>query len=498
MIPDHLTILIVIIPLLGAYTTLLAGWVKRRFCFPIAMVTICIQFCISLALLYQVMKTGPLHYNLGNWLPPWGIEYVIDPLNGFVLVVLLFLSLLCCMYSKRSIVAEIEEKKIVGFYTVFLLLVAGVCGIAVTGDLFNLYVFLEISSLAAYALVASGREKKALFASFNYLIMGSVSACFILIGIGHLYIATGTLNMADLARLLPPLYGSPLIQSAFIFFIVGLSIKTALFPLHLWLPDAYSYAPSAVSALIATVMSKMGVYALIRILFTVFTPAFIIMEIPIMELFCWIAAIAIIVGSVLAITQTDLKMMLAYSSISQMGYILLGIGIANSVAMTGGILHILNHAVMKGCLFMVAGAIIYATGLRTIDDLKGISRTMPLTAAAFFIAAASMIGIPPTVGFMSKWFIALGALESGQWFFVVIILASSLLTAIYFWRVFEYMYFREPDMARQAAVAGANDPPASMLVPILILAAACILCGIFVAVPLEVIEPSVTRLLGGN
>ena len=497
MIADHLPVLVVVLPLVGAFVTLLAGWADRRLCLPIAMATTVIQFCISLLLLYQVMQTGPLHYNLGNWLPPWGIEYVIDQLNGFVLVVILFLCVLTCLYSHRSIPSEIDEKKIPAFYTVLLLLVTGVCGIAVTGDLFNLYVFLEISSLAAYALVALGREKRSLVSSFTYLVMGSVSACFILLGIGHLYIVTGTLNMADLARVLPPLYGSTVVQSAFVFFIIGLSIKTALFPLHLWLPDAYRYSPSAVTVLLSTVVSKIGVYALIRILFTVFTPAFIIFEIPVMEIFCWIAAVAIIGGSVLAIAQTDLKRMLAYSSVSQMGYILLGIGIADNLAVTGGILHILNHAVMKGCLFMIAGAFIYTSGIRSIEDLRGIARTMPLTAAAFVIAAASMIGIPPTVGFMSKWFIALGALESGQWIFVLVILASSLLTAIYFWKVIEYMYFREPGTRCAEAVSTARDPPAGMLVPVLILAAACVFFGIFVSIPLEIIEPFVTGILGG-
>jgi len=498
MITEHFPILVIVIALVAAYTTFLAGWIDRRYCYPIALGTIAVQFSISLYLLWEVVTTGTIHYDLGNWLPPWGIEYVIDRLNAYVLVILLLLALLACVYSKRSIEKEIEEKKTVSFYVVFLLLVAGVCGITVTGDIFNLYVFLEISSLAAYTLIASGREKRGFVASFNYLVMGSISACFILLGIGHLYVATGTLNMADLARLLPPLYGSTLIHTAFVFFIVGLSIKTALFPLHIWQPDAYTHAPSVVSVLISTIVAKMGVYATIRILFSVFTVGFIIDYFPIMDMFSWIAAISIIAGSVLAIAQRDMKRMLAYSSISQMGYILLGIGIANEVAMTGGILHILNHAVMKGCLFMVVGAIIYKTGLRNIDDFKGISKKMPYTSAAFFIAAASMIGIPPTVGFMSKWYLALGALEAGQWIFVAVILASSLLTAIYFWRIFEYAYFRDSDAHDPHTPVSVDEVPAGMLTPMLVLAAACILFGLFAIVPLSIIEPVVATLLGGG
>lgn len=498
MITEHFPILVIVIALVAAYTTLLAGWVDRRYSFPIALGTIAVQFAISLYLLWEVVTNGTIHYNLGNWLPPWGIEYVVDRLSAYVLVILLLLSLLCCIYSKRSIANEIEEKKTVGFYVVFLLLVAGVCGIAITGDIFNLYVFLEISSIAAYTLVAAGRERRGFMASFNYLVMGSVSAGFILLGIGHLYVATGTLNMADLARLLPPLYDSTLIHTAFVFFIVGLSIKTALFPLHMWQPDAYTYAPSVVSALLSTIVAKMGVYATIRILFSVFTVGFIVDYLPIMEIFAWVAAVAIIAGSVLAIAQYDMKRMLAYSSVSQMGYILLGIGIANSVAMTGGILHILNHAVMKGCLFMVAGAIVYRTGVRNIDDFKGIAKKMPYTSAAFFIAAASMIGIPPTVGFMSKWYLALGALDAGQWIFVTVILASSLLSAVYFWRIFEYAYFRAEEGHDPHAPGAVDDAPASMLAPMLVLAAACVLFGLFVIVPLSIIEPVVMTLLGGG
>ncbi|KUG18999.1 MAG: monovalent cation/H+ antiporter subunit D family protein [Methanomicrobiaceae archaeon] len=495
MISAHFPVLVVVLPLIAAFTAFLAGWADRRYCYPIAAAAIAVQLAISLDILREVLAGGTVRYFLGNWPPPWGIEYVIDRLNAYVLVILLLLSLLCCIYSKRSIGREIDPEKTVGFYVVFLLLVAGVCGIAVTGDIFNLYVFLEISSIAAYTLVASGRRRKGLLAGFNYLIMGSVSAGFILLGIGHLYVATGTLNMADLARLLPALYDSTIIHTAFVFFIVGLSIKTAIFPLHIWLPDAYTQAPSAVSALISTVVSKMGVYATIRILFSVFTVGFIVDYLPIMEIFAWVAAFAIIAGSVLAIAQYDMKRMLAYSSVSQMGYIMLGIGIANSIAMTGGILHILNHALMKGCLFMVAGAIIYQTGLQNIDDFKGLAERTPCTCAIFFIAALSMIGIPPTVGFMSKWYLALGAVEAGQWIFVAVILASSLLNAVYFWRVFEYAYFRHADADLPAREK--RELPATMLAPMIVLAAGCVLFFFFVSIPLAIIEPVVAALLGG-
>ena len=256
MISEHLPILAVVLPLVGALTVLLAGWAKRKYCYPVAVAVLTLQFGLSLAILREVLGGGTIHYYLGDWAPPWGIELVVDHLSAYVLAILVFLSLLSCIYAKRSMGGEIDPKKTVAFYVMFLLLVVGVCGITVTGDIFNFYVFLEISSIAAYTLVASGRERKGLLAGFNYLIMGTISACFILIGIGHLYVVTGTLNMADLARLLPPLYDSTIIHVAFIFFIVGLSIKTALFPLHTWLPDAYSHAPSAISVLISTEIGR--------------------------------------------------------------------------------------------------------------------------------------------------------------------------------------------------------------------------------------------------
>ncbi len=491
----QLPVLILVVPIIGALLILLAGKVNRLFAYPITLATISFQFTASLLILSAVMSGGTIHYYLGGWAPPLGIELVIDAFNSFVLVVILFLSLLIAVYAREGAALDIPPEKTVSFFVVFQLLVTGLCGMTVTGDIFNLYVFLEIASIATYTLVASGRNPRSLIAGFNYLVLGSIAAGFIVLGIGYLYVATGTLNMGELAAMLPASYGLATVHAAFLFLMIGFSIKVAFFPLHLWLPDAYTESPSVVTILIATTTSKVTAYAMIRVIFSVFTPQYITESFPVTEVILIIAAIAIIAGAVLAIAQDNLKRMLAYSSISQMGYIMFAIGIANQIALEGGILHIMAHAVMKGCLFMVAGLIIYRTGITGINKMSGLSRTMPLTCAAFALAGASMIGIPPTIGFMSKYYLVLGAVEAGQYLAAAVLLIGSLLAVVYIWRVIEIMYFGDH---HENTLHSGFEAPLSMLVPVLILAASCLLLGIFVDIPLEIIGPAVTLLLGGS
>jgi multicomponent Na+:H+ antiporter subunit D len=503
MLVEQFPVLVIVISLISAFTIFVAGWINKKLCWLISTVTILLQLILASFILYHVLTVGPIHYRLGGWMPPWGIEYVIDALNAYVLIVVLSLSLLCAIYSKRSIEQELPHK-IVPFYTVFQLLITGLCGIIVTGDIFNMYVFLEISSLAAYALIASAGGR-ALKASFVYLIMGSIGACFFLLGIGFLYATTGSLNIVDLPRLLQPLYGNRLVQVAFVFFAVGLSIKIALFPLHTWQPDAYTFAPSAASAIIAATMSKVSIYALIRVIYSVFTLDFITSFVGVDIAICWIAALGIIAGSLLAIMQHNLKRMLAYSSVSQMGYIVLGIGLSpiSTWGLIGALAHISNHAIMKGCLFLAAGAFIYKYGLRDIRDFKGLGKKMPYTSAAFTIAAISMIGVPPSTGFVTKLFLIFASLQATDVFldsayiFVGVLLLSSLLNLVYFWRVIERMYFikeEELDGGEREAEA-----PLSMLIPMLLLAVLCIFVGILwlTEIPLPLIGDTLSELGAG-
>jgi len=472
-------ILIILVPLISAFLVPIIGWWRKGLCYPLVIAALSLSVLSCIVTLHMVMDQGTVHYYLGNWDPPWGIEYVIDHLNAFVAIIVSVISLMIAIASRRSVEQELP-KKIVYFYCLFLLQVTGLLGIVVTGDMFNLYVFLEIASLAGYALIAIG-EDGAPFASFTYMIYGTIGACFYLLSVGYLYVITGSLNMADLSGILPDLYHSKVVLMAFAFFIVGVGLKMALFPLHVWLPDAYTYAPSAVSALVAPLMTKVGAYVMIRIIFTVFKPYFFLELIPATIILSWVAIIAILFGCILALGQTDLKRMLAYVLIAEVGYIALGVGLANRAGLTGAILHILNDALMMACLFLVVGAIMYKVGLRNIHQFRGLHRKMPITMAALTVTALSVIGIPPTCGFFSKWYLVLGAIDANRWFAAAILLISSLFNAILFFRVIENVYFEPAAYARNGGEheeISLDEAPLTMLIPILILTAGILSLGI--------------------
>jgi multicomponent Na+:H+ antiporter subunit D len=461
---EQIPILIVIIPLISSFLCPLIGLWRKEACHGWVVFSLSLSVLASINTLLSVIQSGSVRYHLGNWNPPWGIECVIDHFGAFMVVIISTMSLLAAVYGKKTIEKELPGRTIY-FYTVFLLLVTALLGIAITGDVFNLYVFLEVASLAGYALIAVGKDK-APVASFRYIVMGTIGACFYLIGIGYLYIVTGSLNMEDLRLLLPPLYANRVVQTAFVFMFIGFGIKIAFFPLHTWQPDAYTYAPSAVSVIISTAMAKTSVYALIRIIFSVFTLNFVTGFAAVFDIICWISVIAMIFGSVYAIAQNNLKKMLAYSSIANV----------TSLGLTPALMHILNHAVMKGCMFMIACAFIHKAGLWDIRDFVGLGRRMPYTCFAFILAALAMIGMPPSVGFITKWYLILAALEAGKYIFVAVILFSTLLMIVYFWRVIEIMYIRVAEGEREEIKV--EEIPVSMLAPGLILAVLCFLIGI--------------------
>jgi len=490
---DQLPLLIPVSLLIPAFIVPIVGTWRRNLAYPLALLSITLSLGIASAGLISVLRNGPQHYYLGSWPPPIGIEYVLDNLSAFMAVIITFIGLSVIVYSRRSVLHEVPDK-VVPFYGITLLLLAGLTGITVTGDLFNLYVFLEIASLSAYALMSIG-SGRAPVSAFRYLILGTLGACFYLLGIGFIYFSTGSLNMADVAEILPSLYGSRAILAAATFIIVGLGLKMALFPLHIWLPDAYTDAPSAVTALIAPTMTKVAAYVLIRMFISVFLPSYLHDTIPVTLIIGWLASGGIIFGSILAIAQNDFRRMLAYSSVAQISYIALGIGLANPLGLIGGLLHILNHAFMKGCLFQVAGSIRYRTGLWEISRFTGLGRRMPWTMVAFTVAALSMVGIPPACGFFSKWYLALGCIDSGNWFFLAALIISSLLNAVYFFRIIEKIYMVPAN--GEAAVEEARDPPMEMKAPTLVLAAGIIILGVINAVIVaNVLQPVVTPVLG--
>jgi len=488
---NHLPVIIPVALLFFAFITFLCGLWRRSLLFPLSLTGISVSLAAAVLGLVRVLQYGPLHYFLGGWAPPLGIEYVLDNLSAFMSVLVLLVAFLSMIYSRQSFLKEVPDK-INALYPLLLLMLAGMAGIIVTGDLFNVYVFLEIASLTAYAVMGIGNDK-APVAVIRYIILGTVGACFYLLGVGFLYFVTGSLNMADVASLLPGLYGSRLVIAAAVFIVIGAGLKMALFPFHIWLPDVYTYAPSGVITFVAPLMTKVGAYILIRMVVTVFLPEYLNNTLPIMSIISWLAAAGIIVGSVMAIAQKDLRRMLAYSSVAQISYIALGIGLANPLGLIGALLHVLNHAFMKGCLFQVSGGIRYCTGLWQIPQFRGLGRRMPWTMAAFTVAAISMVGIPPAAGFFSKWYLVLGSVQADNWIFVAVIVLSSLLNAVYFFRVLEKVYLGEP--GENPAVTAAVDPPGSMVMPMITLAAGIIILGVINAVIVtNILQPIASSL----
>lgn len=470
-----------IIPLLCAVLSPLVGRIGKNVGYVWVVLTLASSTIFAFITLKQVITHGVVHYRMGGWLPPWGIEYVIDHLNAMMLVLVSGAALLVALYSKRSVEQELPDKTVY-FYTVFLLQVTGFLGIVITGDVFNLYVFLEVASLAGYALIAIG-EKGAPLASFRYVVLGTVGACFYLLGVGYLYIVTGSLNMADLSNLLPALYGSKVVLVAFAFLLVGLALKMALFPLHVWLPDAYTKAPSTASALLAPLMTKVAIYVMLRIMFTVFKPYFSIEILPVTDIMLWVGIIAIFAGAIMALAQVDFKRMLCYIIVAEVGYMVGGVGVANAIAIKGTILHILNDVVMTLGLFAVAGILTYTMRQHDLSDFKAFFKKMPITMAAFVIVALAIIGVPPTCGFFSKWYLIQGAVMAGAWSYVVALLFSSLVNVILFFRIFEIGYeFHASHDAHgfdHEVSQVIQEAPLSMLIPTVIIAVLIIMIGLY-------------------
>jgi multicomponent Na+:H+ antiporter subunit D len=474
--------IIVVTPLVTSFVIFVTGWWHKRTAYPLAVAAMSICLLSSALILNSVINTGPIHYWLGGWRPPWGIEYRIDHFNAVMLVLISMLSLLVALHAQKSVERELPEKTSL-FWTLYILQITGLLGICITGDLFNLFVLLEVASLSGYALISMG-EKKAIYASFRYIVIGTIGASFYLLGVGYLYIISGSLNMADLAQLLPKFYHSRTVLAGFAFILIGLSIKMALFPLHGWLPDAYTYAPSAVSAAVAPLMTKVMAYVIIRVMFTVFRAEFPVTVLRVTDAMVWFGTFAILFGAVMALSQSDFKRMLSYVIIAEIGYIIGGIGVANPTALKGAIFHILNDAIMVACLFLVGSLVMYKTHGHRIDDFKGIFRNMPITAFIYTVGALAVIGVPPTCGFFSKWYLLLGGIKAHQWGFVAALLASTLINVALFFRIFDkglYVHAQEntPDAKGSPEDRYAGEAPLSMLIPAVVLTLVILLMGIF-------------------
>jgi multicomponent Na+:H+ antiporter subunit D len=488
------------VPFISAFIVALIGYRHPERAQPLAAASLGVTLGFSLIVLQRVINEGVIQYSLSGWPAPYGIQYQVDHLNVIVLVAIAFVALMSAIWGRQAVELRLPHKK-PQFYALFLLLVTGLLGMTITADAFNLYVLLEISALSSYALLSLGGKRSAI-ATFKYLIIGTIGASFFLLGVGYLYIMTGTLNIPDLHVKIGELHGSRSIYVAFVFIMLGMFIKMAVFPLHAWLPNAYAFAPASVGSLIAPLMTKVSIYVMIRMMFTVFGAEYVFSVIDWQAAMVWLASIAIVVGSVCALQQRMLKRMLTYIVVAEVGYMVGGAWLANAYGLTGAIFHILNDAIMTLCLFLFAGTAILATGGgQTIDELKGLYRKMPLTMTGFTIGAMSMIGIPPTCGFFSKGYLILGAIEAGHLQFMAALLFSSLVNAILFFRIIEKAYF-EPWEDHHAHGEHAPKPtkikeaPLNMLLPLLITAAVIIGIGLGSGIIVETFISQFVQLTG--
>jgi multicomponent Na+:H+ antiporter subunit D len=481
----------IIIPLLIAPLTALAQ--GPRTAHAIASLTALIAFAACAFLLLQVVIHGPIAYHMGDWAPPIGIEYRIDFANALVLTLVSGVGALVIPFSLESILKDIDPWQTPKFYAAMLICLVGSLGVVITGDAFNVFVFLEIMSLSTYTLVALGaaRDRRALTAAFNYLVMGTIGATFFVIGLGLLYQATGTLNMADVKAQIAANGANRMVEAGFAFILVGMGLKAAMFPLHLWMPNAYAYAPAAVTAFLAATSTKVAVYVIIRFIYSVIGPDFAFVGASLSFLLAPLAIAGMFAASIVAVFQSDVKRMLAYSSVAQIGYMLLGLSFASAAGLGASLTHLFNHGLMKGALFMAIAAVVWRTGSQRCDAFDGLFKRMPFTATCFLIGGLSLIGVPATAGFVSKWQLLAAAFESDRAWAAFLVVASSFIAVLYVGRIVERMIMKEPPEG-----APRGEAPLTMLAPLALLTAANIFFGLDADLTVDVAREAAAALAG--
>ena len=491
VVSDHLPALQVVVPLICAplCVFLRSGRAAQ------AAAGLGALACLGIAslLLVETSRHGARSYALGGWAAPWGIEYRVDLLSAFVLVIVTAVAAVVFPLTRASVEREVEAERRHLFYALLMLCLAGMTGIAITGDLFNLFVFLEIASLSSYVLVAFGPGGRAKLAALRYLVAGTVGATFVLIGIGLLYATTGTLNMADIANRLPEVGARAAVKSAFAFLVIGLAIKMALFPLHAWLPGAYGCAPSVVGAFLAGSSTKVAVYALVRVVFGVFGADYAFARLSVDWVLLPCAALGVLAGGVAALYQNDVRRMFAWSSVAQVAYMALGAALASAAGLSAALVHMMNHALMKSAIFLALGGIVLRSGALSMDALAGIGRRMPLTVAGLVVASLGLVGVPFSAGFISKWYLIRAALERDAWLLVVVIVAGSLLTVLYAGRIVEAAWLRKPPSG--ALPAPPIEAPLGVLGALWLLVGASLWLGIDTSLSVGIAERAAAELL---
>jgi multicomponent Na+:H+ antiporter subunit D len=440
----------------------------------------------------QLFDASPaLTYRMGGWASTLGITLVYDHLTALVALAVNAVGLAALLFSVRYLDHYTGRWK---FFSLFMLVLAGLNGVTITGDIFNLFVFIEISAVASYALVAFGTDFDELEAGFKYMVIGEIGGTAILLAIALLYAKASTLNMAVVSQVMAGFGRTPLFWFIVATFLVGFAVKMAMVPFHAWLPDAHPSAPAPVSALLSGVFIKvLGVYAMSRLMFNVFglsrdnAPAFF-------NLLIGFGVLSIVAGGLLAYAQKDYKRLLAYSSVSQIGYILIGLGIGNYWGIVGALFHIMAHAVGKGLLFLTAGSVEHATGTRDLDKLSGLEKSMPVTAWSYLLGSLSLAGVPPFAGFFSKLFIIVGALSAGMYWLAILAALFSTVTLGYLVKVLNKAFFTHRD--RESTPA--REVPATMLIAMLGLVVLTMALGIgFKPVLDRLVGPAANVLLQG-
>jgi multicomponent Na+:H+ antiporter subunit D len=478
-------------PILMTPVIMFAGRRSGRLRNALALATTVVTFLAVISLYPRIIGGEVIQFTFFEILPELHISFRVDLLSFCLAALSAFIWVLCTIYSIDYMAREHAGSR---YYPVLIFTLGACLGIFMAGDFFTLFIFFELMSLIAYILVIHEETPAALKAGYKYLIMTIIGGLALFFGIIITFELGGTVSLS----------GGPLVQEtsllaflAFISFLIGFGMKAGIFPLHVWLPDAHPVAPSPASALLSGIMLKTGAYGLLRVIFHVFS-------VELVKSGGWdkimgvIAVITILLGSAVALTQDDIKRRLAYSSIGQMGYILLGMSILNENTLIGDIFHIFTHAMIKSTLFLAAGAIIWKTGKRLISEMPGIGRQMPFTLGCFSLAALAMIGIPPLNGFLSKWTLGLGALEAGMPFYVLILLVSSLLNALYYLPIIVPAFFGGLESDHEHGFDIKEATP-RMLVPVAILALGTLIFGLLPSnIPFDLSRLTASYLLRGG
>lgn len=466
--------------------------------FQLLMVSVLgIAWIMALLELLKVLWDAPYSYTFGSYPAGIGIEFLVDEFSALMTLIVLTLSLLIIIYSLKDLEHEIESSRMYSYYTLVFLLIFSMIGMIFTNDMFNLYVFMEILSITSVAIIAIKKKKDTLMASMKYLMMGAIGSVTVLMGIALIYMVTGQLNMSAINEEISAvwrLYPRNILL-AMGFMITGFSIKAAIFPLHNWLPDAHSTAPTPSSALLSGLVVKAYIFSIAKIMYRVVGKN-ISVDIGIADYLIIFAVLSMMMGSVFALTQRDIKRRLAYSSVSQIGYIFLGLALASEMGFSAALFHVVSHAFMKSALFLSAGSIIYLTGKRDVKNLDGIGYEMPITMTVFSIGVLGMIGIPGTSGFMSKWYLGLAVLDAGHPELLIVLLLSSFLNALYYLPIIVSAFLREsPGRPLEMHRDGI---PGTMKVSMVLVAVGSLVIGLFPHLVMDIIQQAVPTFIGSG